>query len=222
MSDFITLTCPNCAGKLQITDDVERFACAFCGVEHIVRRSGGIVTLKPIVEGLEKVKIGVDKTASELAIARLTTETARIEDQIGELTTNYQRKFSELNLKYRARLPKRSRFAGMWPKGAAWVPIIGVITLIFLILANTARFVGDTVCVLSIMCLGPIIVLFAVFWYWQARRFNRWYQALIKEREAEIEAIQQDYNNNLAPLKQELEAKQQQLARHREIVSRFD
>jgi predicted RNA-binding Zn-ribbon protein involved in translation (DUF1610 family) len=36
MSDFVTLTCPNCGGKLQITPDINRFACTHCGNEHIV------------------------------------------------------------------------------------------------------------------------------------------------------------------------------------------
>jgi len=48
-SDFITLSCPNCGGRLQVTADVERFACQYCGHEHIVRRSGGMVSLEPVM-----------------------------------------------------------------------------------------------------------------------------------------------------------------------------
>ena len=54
MADFVTLTCPSCGGKLQITQDIERFACAHCGREHIVKRSGGIVSLSPIIDALKK------------------------------------------------------------------------------------------------------------------------------------------------------------------------
>jgi DNA-directed RNA polymerase subunit M/transcription elongation factor TFIIS len=43
MPDFITLSCPSCGNKLQITDDIDRFACAACGNEYIVNRSGGDV-----------------------------------------------------------------------------------------------------------------------------------------------------------------------------------
>jgi hypothetical protein len=71
MPDFVTLTCPSCGGKLQITNDINRFACSYCGAEHIVRRSGGIVSLAPVVAALQRVQAGVDKTASELAITRL-------------------------------------------------------------------------------------------------------------------------------------------------------
>src|SRR5258706_205176 len=42
MSDFVTLTCPSCGGRLEITKDVERFACAHCGNEHVVRRAGAL------------------------------------------------------------------------------------------------------------------------------------------------------------------------------------
>lgn len=94
-SDFITLTCPQCNAKLQITDDIDRFACRFCGTEHIVRRSGGIVALTAVTEKLDKIDqsiarvgtgvIQVDsntrKTAAELAMLRIRNEvkTARAE-----------------------------------------------------------------------------------------------------------------------------------------------
>jgi hypothetical protein len=74
MTDFVTLTCPSCAGQLQITSDIDRFACGHCGTEHLVKRAGGIVALAPVVEGIKKVQIGVDKTAAELAIIRLEKE----------------------------------------------------------------------------------------------------------------------------------------------------
>jgi ribosomal protein S27AE len=71
MPEFVTLTCPSCGGKLQITPDLDRFACGYCGAEHVVKRGGGIVALEPIVHGLKQVQAGVDRTASELAIKRL-------------------------------------------------------------------------------------------------------------------------------------------------------
>lgn len=72
MSDYINLTCPSCGGKLQITNDVDRFACGYCGHELIVKRGGGIISLSPMVEELKEVKTGVDKTASELTIVRIS------------------------------------------------------------------------------------------------------------------------------------------------------
>jgi ribosomal protein S27AE len=48
MVDFITLSCPSCGNKLQITSDIDRFACGACGNEYVVIRKGGIVALKPV------------------------------------------------------------------------------------------------------------------------------------------------------------------------------
>lgn len=79
MTDFVTLSCPSCGGKLEITKDVERFACAHCGQEHIVKRTGGIMFLSPVVDALKKVGVGVDKTAAELAIVRLHKEIAELQ-----------------------------------------------------------------------------------------------------------------------------------------------
>jgi DNA-directed RNA polymerase subunit RPC12/RpoP len=74
MPDFITLSCPSCGAKLEITQDVNRFACSHCGREHIVKRSGGIVSLSPVVDAINQVKTGVDKTAAELALERIPKE----------------------------------------------------------------------------------------------------------------------------------------------------
>ncbi len=84
MVDHITLTCPSCGGNLQITNDVERFACGYCGKEHVVKRGGGIVTLAPVVEGIKRVQDGVDKTASELAISRLGKEIKQLKNKIAD------------------------------------------------------------------------------------------------------------------------------------------
>jgi ribosomal protein S27AE len=87
MAALINLNCPNCGGKLQISNDVDRFSCGYCGNEFIVERSGGIITLQPVIEGLKEVKTGVDKTASELAIIRLK----------GEINALYQQRQQFIN-----------------------------------------------------------------------------------------------------------------------------
>jgi DNA-directed RNA polymerase subunit RPC12/RpoP len=89
MADFVTLTCPSCGSKLEITNDVERFACGHCGNEHIVKRSGGIVSLAPVVQELGKVQLGVDKTASELAIRRLREEIAEIDNALEAIKSRH-------------------------------------------------------------------------------------------------------------------------------------
>ena len=49
---------------------------------------GGIVSLKPVVEALDGVKVGVDRTASELAIMRLKREILELERQRQDVSEN--------------------------------------------------------------------------------------------------------------------------------------
>jgi outer membrane murein-binding lipoprotein Lpp len=82
MAKFVTLSCPTCGGKLEITEDIDRFACGNCGNEHIVIRRGGIVSIAPVIEELQKIGGGTDRTASELAIKRLTNEIHQLRSEI--------------------------------------------------------------------------------------------------------------------------------------------
>jgi len=82
MSEFITLTCPSCGGKLQITNDIERFVCANCGTEMLVRRGGGIISLSPIIAEVEDVRRAAESTAAELAITRIQKEVDSLNNQL--------------------------------------------------------------------------------------------------------------------------------------------
>ena len=90
MSDFITLACPSCAGNLKITSDSDRFVCKYCNREHLVRRQGGIVTVAPVIEKLDRIVSGVDRHASELAIVRLKNECREVEEEIEAVKGNYR------------------------------------------------------------------------------------------------------------------------------------
>lgn len=99
MAEFVSLTCPSCGSKLQVGNDLERFACGYCGNELVVKRGGGIVSLSPVVEGLQRVEravqhldvgmqrvgAGVDTTASELALQRLEKELVAVESQLASV-----------------------------------------------------------------------------------------------------------------------------------------
>ncbi len=72
--NFILLNCPNCGAKLDIYDDMERFACSYCRSEMIVQRRGGTVALREIQSAIKGVQVGTDRTAAELALVRLEKE----------------------------------------------------------------------------------------------------------------------------------------------------
>ena len=71
---FVSLTCRHCGGKLDVYDDMERFACGFCGVEMMAERRGGTISLNVVTDAIEKVQTGTDRIAVELTIQRLDAE----------------------------------------------------------------------------------------------------------------------------------------------------
>lgn len=56
-SNFITLTCPQCGGKLQAAPDAERALCVNCGAEHLIQRGGGILTLQPLIHAAQQARV---------------------------------------------------------------------------------------------------------------------------------------------------------------------
>jgi hypothetical protein len=85
MSDLINLSCPSCLAKSQVTKELERFACASCGSEHVIKRSGGIVSLSPVVGAIKEVKHGFDKIAAELVIIRLKKDLIDLNNDLENL-----------------------------------------------------------------------------------------------------------------------------------------
>ena len=71
---LLKLSCASCSAPLEISADLERFSCSYCGTEQIVKRAGGAVWLKKIETAVRDVQKGTDRTAAELALVRLERE----------------------------------------------------------------------------------------------------------------------------------------------------
>ncbi len=84
---FISLNCANCGAKLDVYDDMERFACGYCGTEMLVQRRGGTVALRAVTDAIKKVQIGTDKTAAELALVRLDKERQQLRAEFDKAQT---------------------------------------------------------------------------------------------------------------------------------------
>ncbi len=82
---FISLKCQNCGANLQIYDDMIGFACGYCGTEMLAERRGGTISVKRVSQAIQKVQIGTDKTAAELALIRLSSELCLKEAEINQL-----------------------------------------------------------------------------------------------------------------------------------------
>ena len=48
IAHFISLNCTSCGGALEVYDDMERFACGYCGTNTAVQRKDGTTVLKEV------------------------------------------------------------------------------------------------------------------------------------------------------------------------------
>jgi hypothetical protein len=92
-TQIIKLNCQSCESSLNISQDMENFACGHCGTAQIVERKGGIVQLKKVTDAIGKVQRGTDKTAAELALNRLPQE-------LNDIKESRLIKQNQLNKKY--------------------------------------------------------------------------------------------------------------------------
>jgi hypothetical protein len=172
MGVFITLTCPTCGGKLQITSDVERFACAHCGNEHLVRRGHGVVSLVPVVRSLDGLRSATDRTASELAIRRIQGEIAQITAAIREAR-------NQLGL-HQAKLGEHNYRRKEWGGCLIATPVLTLGTVITYIVVDALAEELAPVCALA----G---VLFVVMILWAALRVL--FAAPIQPPRGEVETL---------------------------------
>jgi ribosomal protein S27E len=75
---FIKLKCENCGVELDVYDDMERFACGYCGTDIAVQRRGGTVVLKSMAQAVKSAATGADQTSAELALMRLKEEAGNL------------------------------------------------------------------------------------------------------------------------------------------------
>jgi len=123
LADFITLTCPTCGGKLQITPDLDRFACSHCGNEHLVKRSEGVIALQPLTESLGGLRRATDRTASEMALRRLADELGALKESRAQA----ERRIEEC----RQALKDRERARRELIKSAVTLPLAFVLSLLW-------------------------------------------------------------------------------------------
>ncbi len=85
MTKIVALNCAGCGSSLDIKPEMTTFACGYCGVSQVVERSGGTISLNLIGETLQKVQVGTDKTAAELALKRLAKELDETESNFASI-----------------------------------------------------------------------------------------------------------------------------------------
>lgn len=194
----------------------------FCGTEHIVKRGGGAIFLKPVVEGLTKVQSGVDKTASELAIVRLRQEIADLDRQIEILDGTHKQDLAILDADLDNVGVTPPLYLEHFVNTSLWrqvLELVIVAPIVILMLGVALSFVNEEAGV-YVCFFAPWL---ALLWYgygitWGIRSRKQLRQYSIKD--AEVKSKHQEYLAQHAALLKEREDKQQQLAKHRDFVSK--
>lgn len=123
----IMLKCPSCGAALEVTPDLERFACGYCGIEQIVQRKGGTVALRLITEAIARVQTGTDRTAAELAIKRTSDEIELLNRKLSNL--NFSRVVPALSvplIPFGLIFGHMSKVAFGWPHAEAFGVIVAI------------------------------------------------------------------------------------------------
>ena len=82
---MIKLSCKSCGAKLELTEDIDRFSCAHCGSEWLVKRGGGIVSLKSVEEDIKKIVSHTEATAENTSIIANDIKMKQIKEDISQL-----------------------------------------------------------------------------------------------------------------------------------------
>ncbi len=77
MADLMTLNCPTCGGRLQVTNDVDRFVCAHCGNAHIVDPG---VRVESLAGELDQIRLTMDIRQAEDSLAVLRKRKLALEE----------------------------------------------------------------------------------------------------------------------------------------------
>lgn len=193
MNDFISLSCPSCGARLEITEDINRFICSHCGNEHMIKRAGGIISVTPVVEAIKKVEVGIDRTASELALQRLKSDLAQLESQKKEIlqatkADGYKQSYTPIVM------------------GIFGICIL-LVGILFSLLTGYKQYEGSY---LGIIIIGLIIAVPSIFRAWRNNSSQRAYQSrqLIRDQ-------------SLAKLEKSIAVIQNNIERHSNLVSRY-
>jgi hypothetical protein len=132
MSNLITLTCPSCGGRLEVTSQADRFVCAHCGNSHVV---------DPIQQTMQ-LKAQLKTLTTEKDIQRLQEEIADLTKQRKQLRND----LADLQIKdayYR-------ELAHIIPLGIVAGPAVAVLGLAFILFGGSSSRNGDALIVIMI------------------------------------------------------------------------
>jgi hypothetical protein len=142
MPDLITLTCPTCGAKLKVTDQIHLLACRNCGNEHMVIRNADTMYLAPIAQDVRRIAVSTDKTAAELAVARLTRAIESLDIDLAEIN---------------------KRPLNDWKEPTIWERIFAIVPVIILLVSCSFFGSGNGAGLLYFfLFVGTVIIYFVI------------------------------------------------------------
>ncbi len=84
MSSLITLTCPSCGGRLEVTNQAERYVCVHCGNAHVIDPG---VRAESLAKEVEQMRLKMDIRQMEEDLLALCKRQAEIKTVL----TGYER-----------------------------------------------------------------------------------------------------------------------------------
>ena len=142
-----SLNCLKCGATLEIGPNINQFNCGYCGAAQVVQRGGGIIALS-LMDAIQQVRVGTDKTAAELAIARIQGEIKQLQEEQQALNVEYQKR-REAN--------KKSFSNGLLGLG------LGICFVWVILAINLGKQMNDSIGIIaSFALLGLAAALFAM------------------------------------------------------------
>lgn len=89
MSETIKISCPACGSTSSRKEGLSDFVCHYCGTQFRVEHKNGGISLSPIMESMQTLQTGMDRTATELTVKRLKEEIIVLKGNTSVLMSKY-------------------------------------------------------------------------------------------------------------------------------------
>jgi len=91
MSEVIELICKNCGGKANFDLSSNIFKCEFCDSKFLIENKNNNISMQPLIQSMDSLQNGIDKTASEFAIVRIQKELDNLNRQLAPYGNEWNR-----------------------------------------------------------------------------------------------------------------------------------
>jgi DNA-directed RNA polymerase subunit RPC12/RpoP len=147
MAEITKIECQNCGGKATIDISTNIFKCEYCESQFLVERTGNDISMQPMIETMGSLKTGIDKTATELAIARIQKDIDRLNEQLQPHAAEWKNLTKLKNTKNNDYLLR-------------WIYFFLILaTIIYLIFSYDTNSVGSIVCSSLFIFLMLVMIL---------------------------------------------------------------